>query len=146
MRNVGNITSQHSRTWACSLDLIVFTWQSWARPHLHGAPPPGWKSLKDQIHLAAQHWPQGKGHGRGPRRWWEKKALTPTTGFPGGSDGTESTCNAGDLDLVPGWGRSPGEGNGYPLQYSCLESSMDRVWWAPVHGFVKSRTPLTTNH
>ena len=47
-------------------------------------------------------------------------------GFPGGSDGKESSCNAGDPDLIPGSGRSPGEGNGYPLQYSCLGIPMDR--------------------
>ena len=47
-------------------------------------------------------------------------------GFPGGSDGNESACNAGDLGMIPGLGRSPGEGNGYPLQYSCLENFMDR--------------------
>ena len=47
-------------------------------------------------------------------------------GFPGGSDGIESACNAGDLSLIPGSGRSPREGNGYPLQYSCLENSMHR--------------------
>ena len=47
-------------------------------------------------------------------------------GFPGGSDGKESTCNAGDLGLIPGLGRSSGEGNGYPLQYSGLENSMYR--------------------
>ena len=47
-------------------------------------------------------------------------------GFPGGSAGKESTCNAGDLGSVPGLGRSSGEGNGYSLQYSCLEKSMDR--------------------
>ena len=46
-------------------------------------------------------------------------------GFPSGSDGKESPCNAGDLDLIPGLGRSPGEGNGNPLQYSCLENPMD---------------------
>ena len=50
-------------------------------------------------------------------------------GLPGGSDGKESTCNAGKLGLIPGLGRSPGEGNGYPLQYSCLENSMDRGAW-----------------
>ena len=47
-------------------------------------------------------------------------------GFPGGSDGKESACSAGDLGSIPESGRSPGEGNGYPLQYSCLENSMDR--------------------
>ena len=50
-------------------------------------------------------------------------------GFLGGSDGKESACNVGDLGLIPGLGRSPGEGNGYPLQYSCLENSMDRGAW-----------------
>ena len=51
-------------------------------------------------------------------------------GFPDSSVGKESACNVGDLSLIPGWGRSPGEENGYPLQYSCLETSMDRgAWW-----------------
>ena len=64
-------------------------------------------------------------------------------GFPGGSAGKESTCNAGDLGLIPGSGRSPGEGNGNPLQYSCLENPMDRgAWWATVYGVSKSRTQL----
>ena len=63
------------------------------------------------------------------------------TGFPGGSDGKESACKAGDLGLVPVLGRSPGEGKGYPLQYSCLENSMDKgAWWATVHGVAKSWT------
>ena len=64
-------------------------------------------------------------------------------GFPGGSDGKESVCNAGDLVSVPGLGRSPGEGNGYPVQYSCLENFMDRGnWWATVHVVTKSWTQL----
>ena len=50
-------------------------------------------------------------------------------GFPGSSDGKESACNAGDLGLIPGSERSPGEGNDNPLQYSCLENSMDRGAW-----------------
>ena len=62
-------------------------------------------------------------------------------GFPGSSDMKESACNAGDLGLIPGWGRSPGKGNGYPLQCSCLENSVDRgAWRATVHGVVKSWT------
>ena len=61
--------------------------------------------------------------------------------FPGGSDGKETTCDAGDLGFVPGSARSPGEGNGNPLQYSCLENPMDRgVWQATVHGIAKSQT------
>ena len=55
-------------------------------------------------------------------------------GFPGGSDGKESTCNVGDLGSIPGLGRSSGEGNGYPLQCSSLENSMDCV----VHGVAES--------
>ena len=50
----------------------------------------------------------------------------PLIGFPGDSDGKESVCNAGDPGLIPGLGRSPGEGNGYSLQYSCLENPMDK--------------------
>ena len=62
-------------------------------------------------------------------------------GFPGGSRGKESACSAGDPCLIPGSGRSLGEGNGYPLQYSCLENSVHRgAWWATVHGVTKSRT------
>ena len=65
-------------------------------------------------------------------------------GFPGGSDGKESACNAGDLGSIPGSGRSPGEGNGNMLQYSCLQNSMDRgVWWSTVHGVAKSQIQLT---
>ena len=56
-------------------------------------------------------------------------------GFPGGSDGKESACNTGDLGLIPVSGRSPRVGNGNPLQYSCLENSMDKgAWQAIVHG------------
>ena len=59
--------------------------------------------------------------------------------LPGGSEGKESLFNVGDLGLSPGSGRSPGEGKGYPLQYSCLGSPMDRGAWRPtVHGVAKS--------
>ena len=62
-------------------------------------------------------------------------------GFPGGSEVKASACNAGDLGSVPGSGRSPGEGNGNPLQYSCLENVMDgRASRATVHGVTKSQT------
>ena len=59
----------------------------------------------------------------------------PSFVSPGGSDGKESACNAGDLGSIPGLGRSPGERNGYPFQYSCVENPMDKAaWWATVHG------------
>ena len=65
-------------------------------------------------------------------------------GFPGGSEGTASAYNAGGLGSIPGSGRSPGEGNGSPLQYSGLENAMDRgAWWATVHWVAKSRTRLS---
>ena len=71
-------------------------------------------------------------------------AVLISVGFPGGSNGKESTGNAGDLGLTPRLGRSPGEGNGYPLQYSCLENSTDRrAWWATVHEVVNSQTRLS---
>jgi len=58
--------------------------------------------------------------------------------FPGGSDSKASAYNVGDLGSILGSGRSPGEGNGNPLQYSCLENTMDRgAWWAMVHGVAK---------
>ena len=61
-----------------------------------------------------------------------------------GSAGKTSACNAGDPGSIPGWGRSPGEGNGNPLQYSCLENPMDRgALQATDHGVPKSRTPLS---
>ena len=63
---------------------------------------------------------------------------------PGGSDGKESACSAGDLGSVPGLGRSPEEGNGNPLQYSCLENPMDGgTWQTTVHGVTKSQTQLS---
>ena len=64
--------------------------------------------------------------------------------FPGGSEGKASACNAGDLGSIPGPGRPPGEGNGNPLQYSCLENPMDReAWQTTVHGIAKSWARLS---
>ena len=72
----------------------------------------------------------------------EKGKVTPSSilGLPCGSAGKESTCNAGDPGSIPGLGRSPGEGRGYPLQYSGLENSMD------FHGVTKSQTQLSDFH
>ena len=76
--------------------------------------------------------PPGVGKGQG------------SLGFPVGSEVKASACNAGDLGSIPGLGRSPGEGNGNPLQYSCLENPMNGgAWWATVYGVAKSRTQLS---
>ena len=73
-----------------------------------------------------------------------KTSLTCIFYFPGGSDSKASAYNVGDLGSIPGSGRSPGEGNGNPLQYSCLENPMDgEAWWATVHGVTKSPTGLS---
>ena len=84
---------------------------------------------------------------------WELEKVMGTVGgkqatlaldFPSGSEGKESACNARDADLIPGSGRSPGGGHGYPLQYSCLENPMDRgAWWAIVS---QSWTQLRVYH
>ena len=76
-----------------------------------------------------------------------EKGRLPTPGvigFPGDSVSKEVTCNVGDLGLIPGLGRSFGGGHDNPLNYSCLENSMDRgAWWATVHGVTKNWTQLS---
>ena len=94
------------------------------------------------VHMSLPSWislpPPALSH---PSRLLQNK---PHWGFPGGSDGEESACNAGDPGSIPGLGRSPGEGNGNPFQCFCLENPMDRgAWWATVHGVTKSRTGLS---
>ena len=79
---------------------------------------------------------------------WELVSVTIVSlleqGFPHSSVGKESACDAGDPGSIPGLGKSPGEGNGNLLQYSCLENSMDRgAWWTTVHGVEKSWTCLS---
>ena len=72
------------------------------------------------------------------------KATCPLVGFPGGSEGKASAFSAGDLGLIPELGRSPGEGNGSPVHYSCLEDPMGgEAWWATVHEVAKSQTRLS---
>ena len=74
-------------------------------------------------------------HNKG-QKW---QALNRSIRFPGGSDNKESVCNVGALSSIPGSEKSPGEGNGYPLPYSCLENSMNRrAWQAPIQGVAKS--------
>ena len=83
----------------------------------------------------------GSNPGLGRYIHWRKDRLPSLVflGFPAGSVSKESVFSAGDLGLIPGLGRCPGEGHGNPLQYSCLENSMDRgSWWATVHGVAKS--------
>ena len=76
-----------------------------------------------------------------------KQARADYWGFPGVSDSKESACNAGDPGLIPGLGRSPGEGNGNPLQHPCLGNPMDRgAWWATVHGLQRVRHDWVTNN
>ena len=79
-------------------------------------------------------------------RWkWDRLPTPISLGFSCGSAGKESTCHVGDLGLIPGLGRSPGEGNGNPLQYSCLENPMDKgAWQATVHGVARVRYDLVT--
>ena len=77
-------------------------------------------------------------------QWTKQIWHSQSMEIPCGSDSEESARNAGDLGSVPGLGRSPGEGNGYPLQYSCLENPMDRgVWWVTIHGISESQTQLS---
>ena len=73
-----------------------------------------------------------------------KQGKANRRGLPCSSLGKESACSAGDPGSIPGLGRFPGEGNGNPLQYPCLENLTDRgAWWAAVHGVAKSRTQLS---
>ena len=73
--------------------------------------------------------------------------LIHSKGLPYSSDGKEFACNAEDQGLIPGLGRPSGEGNGYPLQYSCLENSIDReAWWVIVHSVAESDTTEQRTH
>ena len=77
----------------------------------------------------------------------KRSFFSSDVGFPSGSDGKESTCNAEDLGSIPGLERSLGEGNGNPLQYSCLENPMDRgAWQTKAYGVIKSQTQLSDQH
>ena len=102
----------------------------------HGLP--SWLSVKEPTCQCRSH-RCGFNPWVGKIPWRRKEQPTPV---PCGSAGKESACNAGDLGLIPGLGRSPGEGKGYPLQYSGLENSMDCI----VHWVAKSRTRLSDFH
>ena len=98
-----------------------------------------WTELKIQVRYLWHIHSSEKSTKKKIKRHW-----TGIRGFPGGSNGKVSAHNAGDPGLISGSARFPGEGNGNPLQYSCLENSMDgEAWWATVHGVAKSRTRLS---
>ena len=98
-----------------------------------------WTELKIQVRYLWHIHSSEKSTKKKIKRHW-----TGIRGFPGGSNGKVSAHNAGDPGLISGSARFPGEGNGNPLQYSCLENSMDgEAWWATVHGVAKSPTRLS---
>ena len=103
--------------------LFVFWWRTWVmiQPYFNEA----WAPRSEKPELV----------------YWIKDMQVMIC-FPGGSAGKETTCNAGDLGSIPGLGRSPGEGKGYPLQYSGLENSMNCI----VRGVTKSWTQLSNFH
>ena len=81
-----------------------------------------------------------------PYQIYDLPISSPFPGFPGGSEGKASACNAWNLGSIPGLGRSPGEGNSKPLQYLCLENPMDRgAWWAVVHRALRVGHNWATN-
>ena len=98
-----------------------------------------WKHFLSWLSCQCVHLPQGL------FVLWLSRCSSGSSGFPGGgSDGNESGRHATDPGSVPGWGGSPGGEHGSPLQYSCLENSMDRgAWRATVHGVPKSQTQLS---
>ena len=122
----------------------------WSQTGLRRSPDLGRRTAPGPTPTAAQPAHQRPQHSVCRRPWFVSLASKPLLAkkkkkknqpFPGGSEDKASARNAGDPGLVPGLGRSPGEGNGNPLQYSCLENPMDRgARWATVHGVPKSRT------
>jgi len=121
------------KTWWCLCHRVVIS----SHHFLSVTMPSMWSYL---IHFVLQLLTErciekGGSWGRGGGAW----------GFPDSSAGKESTCNAGDLSSTPGWGRSPGEGNGNPLQYSCLEKPIDwGAWQATVHSVARVGHNLVT--
>ena len=95
-------------------------------------PSRNWKTPHSLLHVTCLNYDLGK-----------KKINYDLRGFPGGTDSKESACSEEDPGSIPGSGRSPGEGNGSPLQYFCLEDPIDRgAWRATIHGITKSQTQL----
>ena len=134
--------------WITNKHLLYSTGNSaqcyaWKREWIHGClwlspfccPPKNYHNIVNQLYSIQK------------KKLFKKKIKILeeiSRGFPGGSEVKASACNEGDLDSIPGSGRSPGEGNGSPLQYSCLENPMDRgAGRATVHRVAKSRTRLS---
>ena len=100
--------------------------------------------MKGYSNLLFDHWSLFLWKKRLRKKKKKGQRFCYSMGFPGGSEVKVSASNAGDLGSIPRLGRSPGEGNGNPLQYSCLENPMDGgAWWATVHGVAKSQTRLS---
>ena len=126
------------RRWHVSKTSRILSFQAW---YVAG----DWKSasliaqLVENLPAIQETW----FNSRVGKIWRKDRLPTPVfLGFPGGSAGKKSACNVGDLGLIPGLGRSSGEGKGYPLQYSGLENPMDSI----VHGVAKSWTQLSDFH
>ena len=115
-------------------------------PRPSGDSYPNMIGFREQVVPGGHvHWPSGPlGSHPTERERVFPSPVAPFWGFPGGSDGKESACRAGDPGSIPGLGRSPGKGNGYPVQYSGLENSMDRgAWQAIVHWVAKNQARLS---
>ena len=106
-----------------------------------GLPDPASKPVISKLSLSGAPW---NAAGTAGQYQGILSLSTVQMGFPSGSDGKESACNTGDLGSIPGLGRSPGEGNGCLIQYSCLENPTDRKSWRViVRGVARSQTQLS---
>ena len=122
------------RAWRAIVHRVTKSWTRLNRLSMHTRIWRGVSSIAKNI--------SGNGHQLDSLTIGDEN--TSFESYPGSSAGNESACNAGDLGLIPGLGRSPGEGNGNPLQYFCLENSMDRgAWRATVHWVAKSQIQLS---
>ena len=122
----------------------------WAHPWFPTAQPRGWAQVSVAFPGTWEWCCPARDTVRGPRICWTSsshdflKRVHLFSGFPGGSDSKEYTCNAGDTGSIPGWGRSPGGGRGSPLECSRLENPVDRAAWrATVHGLTQCHNQAT---
>ena len=168
----GNRTHLSFAPRMCGLGMeMVWEWKSrWLQHGVGGAamrancltlntgwdPRPHWK-IQERLPKGQEDFAEHSKNSRSQpcaRGWGRKRRAGKTFwvkiiayGLPCSSDGNESACSAGDPGLIPGLRRFPGEGNGNPLQYSCLENSMDRgTWRATVHRVAKSQAWLSDKH